>query len=122
VSIRGLLARDRVHAAGRGGPVVRHSDARALLHAGRRRTRGSDCRADWPISPRPALGYSGTLLTTLGIGLTQTNWFSLIAIVDCTLIGHLCRVRVEEAALRKTLGQPYADYMRRTKRFIPFEF
>ena len=66
--------------------------------------------------------YSGTLLTTLGIGLALTNWLSLVAIVGCTLIGHLYRVRVEEAALRKTLGQPYADYMRRTKRFIPFVF
>jgi len=31
-------------------------------------------------------------------------------------------VRVEEKVLVQTLGQPYVDYMRRTKRFIPWVF
>ena len=66
--------------------------------------------------------YSGTLLTLLGIGLALTNWASVVAIVGGGLIGHLYRVRVEEDALKRALGQPYEDYMRRTKRFIPFVF
>jgi len=66
--------------------------------------------------------YSGTLLTMVGIGLAMTNWASLIAIIVCTLIGHLYRVSVEEQALSKTIGQPYIEYMRHTKRFIPFVF
>jgi len=51
-----------------------------------------------------------------------TNWAGGVAIVGCELIGHLYRVRVEEDALKRALGQPYEGYMRRTKRFIPFVF
>jgi protein-S-isoprenylcysteine O-methyltransferase Ste14 len=64
--------------------------------------------------------YSGTLLTVLGIGVALTNWVSIVAAVAFSLAGHLYRVRIEEAALRKALGKPYEDYMRRTRRFIPF--
>ena len=66
--------------------------------------------------------YSGTLLTMLGLGLTVTNWTSLVAIMVCTLLGYAYRVSVEEQALRDKIGQPYVDYMRRTRRFIPFVF
>ncbi|MCL4394660.1 MAG: isoprenylcysteine carboxylmethyltransferase family protein, partial [Chloroflexi bacterium] len=66
--------------------------------------------------------YRGTLLTMLGLGLTVTNWTSLVAIMVCTLLGYAYRVSVEEQALREKIGQPYVDYMRRTRRFIPFVF
>jgi protein-S-isoprenylcysteine O-methyltransferase Ste14 len=66
--------------------------------------------------------YSGTLMTMLGIGLAMTNWASLMAIMACTLFGHSYRIAVEEHALREKLGQPYIDYMRRTRRFIPFVY
>lgn len=66
--------------------------------------------------------YSGTLLTMLGVGLAMTNWASLVVLLICVLVGHLYRVRVEEKALIETLGQPYVDYMRRTKRFMPWVF
>jgi protein-S-isoprenylcysteine O-methyltransferase Ste14 len=66
--------------------------------------------------------YSGTLLTVLGVGLALANWTSLAAVLAGGLIGHLYRVRVEERALKEALGQPYVDYMRHTKRFIPFVF
>jgi protein-S-isoprenylcysteine O-methyltransferase Ste14 len=87
-----------------------------------RRTHGSEGRAERPSRFIRHPAYSGTLLTILRIGLALTNWLRLIATLGCTLIGHLYRVRVEEAALCKTLGQPYADYMQRTRRFIPFVF
>lgn len=64
--------------------------------------------------------YSGSLLTVVGVGLALLNWASLIMLVVCTFIGYLYRVRVEEQALCQTIGQPYRDYMRRTRRFIPF--
>jgi len=38
------------------------------------------------------------------------------------LIGHMYRVSVEEKALSRTIGQPYVEYMHRTKRFIPLLF
>ncbi|HEX8036402.1 MAG TPA: isoprenylcysteine carboxylmethyltransferase family protein [Ktedonobacterales bacterium] len=66
--------------------------------------------------------YSGTLLSLLGVGLALANWVSLVAILAGVLIGLLYRVRVEEKALIEGLGQPYVDYMRRSKRFIPFMF
>jgi protein-S-isoprenylcysteine O-methyltransferase Ste14 len=66
--------------------------------------------------------YSGTLLAMLGLGLAFTNWASLVALVACTFATHMYRVLVEEQALREALGQPYVDYMRHTRRFIPFLF
>ena len=69
--------------------------------------------------------YSGLLLTLLGVGLALDNWASLVAAVAGGLIGLLYRVRVEEQALERALGQPYVEYMRHTKhtkRFIPFVF
>jgi protein-S-isoprenylcysteine O-methyltransferase Ste14 len=66
--------------------------------------------------------YSGTLLTMLGVGLAVTNWASLISLLVCVLLGYAYRVRIEEQALMRTIGQPYIDYMRHTKRFIPLVF
>jgi protein-S-isoprenylcysteine O-methyltransferase Ste14 len=66
--------------------------------------------------------YSGTFLTMLGVGLAMTNWASLIILLVFVLIGHLYRVDVEEKALVATIGQPYVEYMHRTKRFIPLVF
>jgi protein-S-isoprenylcysteine O-methyltransferase Ste14 len=66
--------------------------------------------------------YSGSLLTVLGLGLALGNWASLAAILAGALAGYTYRVSVEERALREALGQPYLDYMRRTRRFIPFIF
>ncbi|HKT84349.1 MAG TPA: isoprenylcysteine carboxylmethyltransferase family protein [Solirubrobacterales bacterium] len=63
--------------------------------------------------------YAGTLLTVLGVLLCATNWVSLACFV-LALPGFAYRIRVEEAALTSALGQPYRDYMRRTKRLVPF--
>ncbi len=64
--------------------------------------------------------YSGALLSVVGLGLALTNWLSLLVLLLCTLTGFLYRVTVEERALCESLGQPYAAYMRHTRRFIPF--
>lgn len=64
--------------------------------------------------------YSGALLMFLGMGLAMTNWASLLAIMLATAIGYGWRVHVEEQALCADLGQPYRDYMRRTRRFVPY--
>ncbi|MGO8948762.1 MAG: methyltransferase family protein [Ktedonobacterales bacterium] len=66
--------------------------------------------------------YTGTFLTMLGVGLAMTNWASLAALLTCVAVGHVYRVRVEEKALYLALGQPYLDYSRHTKRFIPRVF
>ncbi len=66
--------------------------------------------------------YSGTFLTMLGVGLAMTNWASLISLLFCVFLGHFYRVRIEEETLIHVIGQPYIEYIRRTKRFIPFVF
>jgi protein-S-isoprenylcysteine O-methyltransferase Ste14 len=66
--------------------------------------------------------YSGALLTLLGFGLTLTNWAAVVALLGCALAGLAYRVRVEEQALLRTLGQPYREYMAQTTRFVPFLF
>jgi len=58
----------------------------------------------------------------LGVGLAMTNCASLVALLIFVLIGHMYRVSVEEKALSRTIGQPYVEYMHRTKRFIPLLF
>jgi len=63
--------------------------------------------------------YTGTFITMLGVGVATANWAGLLVLLVCVLAGHLYRVRIEERALAQTIGQPYIDYMRRTKRFIP---
>jgi len=107
------------------GIILRQYAIRVL---GRYFTRIVATRADQPVVQNgpykfirhPA--YSGTLLTLLGIGLAMTNWASLAAILVCSFIGFFYRVLVEERALRTSLGQPYVEYMGRTKRFVPFVF
>jgi protein-S-isoprenylcysteine O-methyltransferase Ste14 len=66
--------------------------------------------------------YSGALLTLVGFGLALTNWAALIALLSCALAGLAYRVRIEEQALLRMLGQPYRDYMAQTTRLVPFLF
>jgi protein-S-isoprenylcysteine O-methyltransferase Ste14 len=63
--------------------------------------------------------YTGALLIYAGIGLALGNWISLIVVVAIVLASFAYRVRVEEQALLATLGEPYREYMGRTKRFLP---
>ena len=64
--------------------------------------------------------YTGFLITLLGLGLSLTNWLSLLVIMGCALLGVSYRIHVEEHVLKAQLGQRYQEYMRRTKRLIPF--
>jgi protein-S-isoprenylcysteine O-methyltransferase Ste14 len=64
--------------------------------------------------------YTGILITLLGLGLSLTNWLSLLVIMGCALIGLSYRMHAEEHALQEQLGQRYREYMQRTKRLIPF--
>jgi protein-S-isoprenylcysteine O-methyltransferase Ste14 len=63
--------------------------------------------------------YAGAMLTAAGILLCSTNWLSLA----CYLLvmgGYSYRIRVEERALAQDVGEAYREYMRRTKRLIPY--
>ena len=63
--------------------------------------------------------YAGSLLTILGVLLCATNVMALLAFA-LPLAGHAYRIAVEERALREALCDEYRDYMRRTRRLIPF--
>lgn len=64
--------------------------------------------------------YTGLLIMFLGFGLSSANWLSLLAIMGCGSLGLSYRIYVEERVLQEHLGQRYREYMRHTKRLIPF--
>jgi protein-S-isoprenylcysteine O-methyltransferase Ste14 len=66
--------------------------------------------------------YTGSLITMLGLGIALTNWLCLISVPLITLIGYIYRANVEEQMLVNALGDPYREYMKNTKRFIPFVY
>ena len=63
--------------------------------------------------------YTGGLLTVLGVLVCCCNLASPAALI-VAVAGYANRIKVEEGALEKGLGPAYSEYMRRTKRLIPF--
>lgn len=63
--------------------------------------------------------YTGALMLFLGLGLGIGNWLSVLIIVVPIFTAFCWRMRVEEAALAEALGEPYHNYMQRTKRLVP---
>jgi protein-S-isoprenylcysteine O-methyltransferase Ste14 len=66
--------------------------------------------------------YTGALITLVGFGLALGNWVGLLALLACMATAYAYRISVEEAALVAALGEPYKQYMRRTRRLVPFLF
>ena len=66
--------------------------------------------------------YTGGMLMYVGTALALTNWMSVLIITVAGAAAYMYRVRVEEQALQENLGGRYQEYMRRTKRFVPFVF
>ncbi len=66
--------------------------------------------------------YTGVLLAFLGFGLSLHNWAALLIILLPIGAAFIHRMNVEEDALLRALGPPYANYMKRTKRFVPFVY
>jgi protein-S-isoprenylcysteine O-methyltransferase Ste14 len=63
--------------------------------------------------------YTGVVMTIFGVLLCSTNWLALICFV-IALPGFAYRIGVEERALVDALGEPYREYMGRTKRLVPY--
>jgi protein-S-isoprenylcysteine O-methyltransferase len=66
--------------------------------------------------------YTGLLLCFAGFGLAFGNALSLAAVVVPIGAALLHRIRVEEAALRDALGDPYEVYCAATKRLFPWVY
>lgn len=64
--------------------------------------------------------YTGVLLAFVGFALTLQNWAALLVILLPIGEAFIHRMNVEEDALSRALGPRYADYMKRTKRLVPF--
>jgi protein-S-isoprenylcysteine O-methyltransferase Ste14 len=63
--------------------------------------------------------YTGLLLIAAGIGLAAGTWPGLVVCLVLPAAAMLLRIRVEEAALTRVLGDPYRAYQSRAKRLIP---
>ena len=64
--------------------------------------------------------YTGVLLAFVGLALTLDNWAALLVILLPIGVAFIHRMNVEEKALSGALGSQYTNYMRRTKRLVPF--
>lgn len=63
--------------------------------------------------------YSGSLLSFLGLGLSFSNWLSVLVIMVPITAAFLYRIHLEEKALEESLGAEYIKYARSTNRLIP---
>lgn len=64
--------------------------------------------------------YTAAIITLVGFGMALGNWAGLLAMMACGAIGYAYRIHVEESALVVALGEPYREYMGRTRRLLPF--
>ena len=63
--------------------------------------------------------YAGALVAVFGLGLAFGNPVSLVALLGCTTVGVVYRIRVEERVLTTALGEDYASYAAGTSRLVP---
>jgi protein-S-isoprenylcysteine O-methyltransferase Ste14 len=63
--------------------------------------------------------YAGLLLMLAGLGLALGDWLSVAACLALPLPAFAWRIHVEEAELRRVLGDAYRAYQARTARLVP---
>jgi protein-S-isoprenylcysteine O-methyltransferase Ste14 len=64
--------------------------------------------------------YTAGIMMFVGIGMALGSWLSTLITFLASAGVYLYRVQVEERALAAAIGQPYVDYMKSRKRFVPF--
>ncbi|MGA9212646.1 methyltransferase family protein [Kaistella sp.] len=64
--------------------------------------------------------YAFSLLTFVGLAIILNNYISAIILLIPVFVMFLYRIKIEEQALTEMFGQDYTNYMKRTKRLIPF--
>jgi len=64
--------------------------------------------------------YTGVLITFIGLALAVQSSGALLVLLAVFGVSYGYRMRVEEWVLLSELGQDYAEYVKRTRRLIPF--
>ena len=64
--------------------------------------------------------YLGLLIALLGIGVALQSWEGVLAIVVISGLAIGYRIYIEEKVMVLELGDDYVQYMKRTKRLIPW--
>ncbi len=64
--------------------------------------------------------YTGVLITFIGLSLAVQSLGALLVLLAVFTISFGYRMHVEEKTLLTELGDNYANYMKRTKRIIPY--
>jgi protein-S-isoprenylcysteine O-methyltransferase Ste14 len=64
--------------------------------------------------------YTGQIVSFIGLGLAVQSWAAILVVLVASGIRYGIRIRVEERLLVSKLGNSYVQYMKRTKRLIPF--
>jgi protein-S-isoprenylcysteine O-methyltransferase Ste14 len=64
-------------------------------------------------------GYAGVVLVVLGAGAVSGNWVGLAGWAILVILPLLYRIRVEETALVRALGDAYRCYAASHKRLVP---
>jgi protein-S-isoprenylcysteine O-methyltransferase Ste14 len=63
--------------------------------------------------------YTAGMMMFAGIGFALGSWISLVLLLAGSITTYWYRVRIEERALAETIGEPYRNFMKARKRFIP---
>jgi protein-S-isoprenylcysteine O-methyltransferase Ste14 len=66
--------------------------------------------------------YVGGTLSAIGIGLALSTWLGALIAGGVLIASYITRIPKEEALLASEMGDEYRDYMKQTKRFVPFVF
>jgi protein-S-isoprenylcysteine O-methyltransferase Ste14 len=64
--------------------------------------------------------YAGSLLSFLGFGLSTNNWLSIAIVFIPVFAVFIYRMNIEEKMLTEQFGDAYKDYMKHTRRVIPW--
>lgn len=64
--------------------------------------------------------YTGVLITFIGLSLAVQSLGALLVLLAVFIVSYGYRMKVEEKTLLTELGDNYVDYMKRTKRIIPY--
>lgn len=64
--------------------------------------------------------YTAGMMMFTGIGLALGSWLSFGLLLISSIATYWYRVTIEERALVNTIGEPYRDFMKTRKRFIPY--